>query len=57
MLAADAPICFQSQYMCLLQITQSYEAPIYMFPAATDNTFRYTGAVDDHHWFTPLEGK
>ena len=53
--AAISVICsctnfLQSQSICLLQIIQSSESPVYVLPASTANTFKDTGAMEAHHW-------
>ena len=41
----------QYQYICFLQITQSGEAPVSVFPAATTNTFKDAESVKTRHCF------
>ena len=36
---------FQYQSICLLHITQSYESPVYVLPAAEDKIFKNSGSV------------
>ena len=46
-------IVLQSQYICLLQITQSHESQVYVLPATTYNTFKDAGALEGNHWYKP----
>ena len=39
----------QSQYMCLLHITQYLESPVWVLHAAIANTFKDAGAVKSHN--------